>query len=170
MWRTCSVPLTVLLHLQRQAEPTNMASYFDEHDCEPTNPEEQYRQNALLELARWGWTRPLTPRHCVCVWDTNSCPVFEGPWCRVWTSWTRGPLTRRTGTTDFLLRLPKLPFRRWRWSSFLLNKQVTDSWPFYSSRLANVEERREGGGPKHTIQLSTFCFDVTKQPPVNNSR
>ncbi|KAJ8263604.1 hypothetical protein COCON_G00160610 [Conger conger] len=29
-----------------------MASYFDEHDCEPTNPEEQYRQNALLELAR----------------------------------------------------------------------------------------------------------------------
>lgn len=34
---------------------TIMASYFDEHDCEPTNPEEQYRQNALLELARWGW-------------------------------------------------------------------------------------------------------------------
>uniref|UniRef100_A0A8C6LA55 E3 ubiquitin-protein ligase RNF181 n=1 Tax=Nothobranchius furzeri TaxID=105023 RepID=A0A8C6LA55_NOTFU len=30
-----------------------MASYFDEHDCEPTNPEEQYRQNALLELARY---------------------------------------------------------------------------------------------------------------------
>ncbi|KAK1154101.1 E3 ubiquitin-protein ligase RNF181 [Acipenser oxyrinchus oxyrinchus] len=29
-----------------------MASYFDEHDCEPTNPDEQYRQNALLELAR----------------------------------------------------------------------------------------------------------------------
>lgn len=29
-----------------------MASYFDEHDCEPTDPEEQYRQNALLELAR----------------------------------------------------------------------------------------------------------------------
>ncbi|XP_039624342.1 E3 ubiquitin-protein ligase RNF181 isoform X3 [Polypterus senegalus] len=29
-----------------------MACYFDEHDCEPTNPEEQYRQNALLELAR----------------------------------------------------------------------------------------------------------------------
>lgn len=29
-----------------------MTSYFDEHDCEPTNPEEQYRQNALLELAR----------------------------------------------------------------------------------------------------------------------
>ncbi|TRY54436.1 hypothetical protein DNTS_023705 [Danionella cerebrum] len=29
-----------------------MASYFEEHDCEPTNPEEQYRQNALLELAR----------------------------------------------------------------------------------------------------------------------
>ncbi|XP_064421619.1 E3 ubiquitin-protein ligase RNF181 isoform X2 [Latimeria chalumnae] len=29
-----------------------MASYFDEHNCEPTNPEEQYRQNALLELAR----------------------------------------------------------------------------------------------------------------------
>ncbi|XP_063050417.1 E3 ubiquitin-protein ligase RNF181 [Engraulis encrasicolus] len=29
-----------------------MTSYFDEHDCEPTVPEEQYRQNALLELAR----------------------------------------------------------------------------------------------------------------------
>ncbi|XP_038610699.1 LOW QUALITY PROTEIN: E3 ubiquitin-protein ligase RNF181 [Tachyglossus aculeatus] len=29
-----------------------MASYFDEHDCEPGIPEEQYRQNALLELAR----------------------------------------------------------------------------------------------------------------------
>lgn len=29
-----------------------MASYFDEHDCEPTDPEEQYHQNALLELAR----------------------------------------------------------------------------------------------------------------------
>lgn len=35
---------------------TKMASYFDEHDCEPTNPEEQYRQNALLELARWDET------------------------------------------------------------------------------------------------------------------
>lgn len=31
---------------------TSMASYFDEHDCEPTDPEEQYHQNALLELAR----------------------------------------------------------------------------------------------------------------------
>ncbi|XP_042561599.1 E3 ubiquitin-protein ligase RNF181 [Clupea harengus] len=29
-----------------------MTSYFDEHNCEPTIPEEQYRQNALLELAR----------------------------------------------------------------------------------------------------------------------
>ncbi|XP_071258856.1 E3 ubiquitin-protein ligase RNF181-like [Salvelinus alpinus] len=29
-----------------------MAIYFDEHDCEPTNPEEQYRKNALPELAR----------------------------------------------------------------------------------------------------------------------
>nr|XP_033805856.1 E3 ubiquitin-protein ligase RNF181 isoform X1 [Geotrypetes seraphini] len=29
-----------------------MASYFDEHNCEPTVPEEQYRRNALLELAR----------------------------------------------------------------------------------------------------------------------
>lgn len=29
-----------------------MASYFEEHDCEPTDPEEQYHQNALLELAR----------------------------------------------------------------------------------------------------------------------
>ncbi|CAJ0948341.1 unnamed protein product [Ranitomeya imitator] len=31
---------------------SSMASYFDEHNCEPTVPEEQYRQNALLELAR----------------------------------------------------------------------------------------------------------------------
>lgn len=31
---------------------SKMASYFDEHNCEPTDPEEQYRQNALLELAR----------------------------------------------------------------------------------------------------------------------
>uniref|UniRef100_A0AAX7VAR7 Uncharacterized protein n=1 Tax=Astatotilapia calliptera TaxID=8154 RepID=A0AAX7VAR7_ASTCA len=30
-----------------------MASYFDEHNCEPTDPEEQYRQNALLEMARY---------------------------------------------------------------------------------------------------------------------
>ncbi|XP_056669369.1 E3 ubiquitin-protein ligase RNF181 isoform X1 [Monodelphis domestica] len=29
-----------------------MTSYFEEHDCEPGVPEEQYRQNALLELAR----------------------------------------------------------------------------------------------------------------------
>ncbi|KAM8974718.1 E3 ubiquitin-protein ligase RNF181 [Pelodytes ibericus] len=29
-----------------------MASYFEEHNCEPTVPEEQYHQNALLELAR----------------------------------------------------------------------------------------------------------------------
>ncbi|MED6261110.1 hypothetical protein ATANTOWER_001016 [Ataeniobius toweri] len=36
----------------RRTPQTKMASYFDEHDCEPTNPEEQYRQNALLELAR----------------------------------------------------------------------------------------------------------------------
>lgn len=32
--------------------PARMASYFEEHDCEPTDPEEQYHQNALLELAR----------------------------------------------------------------------------------------------------------------------
>lgn len=31
---------------------SRMASYFEEHDCEPTDPEEQYHQNALLELAR----------------------------------------------------------------------------------------------------------------------
>uniref|UniRef100_A0A673CL69 E3 ubiquitin-protein ligase RNF181 n=1 Tax=Sphaeramia orbicularis TaxID=375764 RepID=A0A673CL69_9TELE len=28
-----------------------MASYFDEHNCEPTNSEEPYHQNGLLELA-----------------------------------------------------------------------------------------------------------------------
>ena len=30
-----------------------MASYFDEHDCEPTDPEQEARTNMLLELARW---------------------------------------------------------------------------------------------------------------------
>ncbi|XP_021046636.1 E3 ubiquitin-protein ligase RNF181 isoform X3 [Mus pahari] len=37
-----------------------MASYFDEHDCEPLNPEREARNNMLLELARrvrgaWSW-------------------------------------------------------------------------------------------------------------------
>lgn len=32
---------------------TAMASYFDEHDCEPTDPEQEARTNMLLELARW---------------------------------------------------------------------------------------------------------------------
>lgn len=30
-----------------------MASYFDEHDCEPLDSEQQARTNMLLELARW---------------------------------------------------------------------------------------------------------------------
>uniref|UniRef100_G3TN79 E3 ubiquitin-protein ligase RNF181 n=1 Tax=Loxodonta africana TaxID=9785 RepID=G3TN79_LOXAF len=30
-----------------------MASYFDEHDCEPLDPEQEARTNMLLELARW---------------------------------------------------------------------------------------------------------------------
>ena len=30
-----------------------MASYFDEHDCEPLRPEQDARTNMLLELARW---------------------------------------------------------------------------------------------------------------------
>lgn len=35
-------------------------SYFDEHDCEPLNPEREARNNMLLELARrvrgaWSW-------------------------------------------------------------------------------------------------------------------
>ncbi|KAF6105983.1 ring finger protein 181 [Phyllostomus discolor] len=29
-----------------------MASYFEEHDCEPTDPEQEARTNMLLELAR----------------------------------------------------------------------------------------------------------------------
>ncbi|PNI42547.1 RNF181 isoform 6 [Pan troglodytes] len=29
-----------------------MASYFDEHDCEPSDPEQETRTNMLLELAR----------------------------------------------------------------------------------------------------------------------
>ncbi|CAH7138103.1 Rnf181 [Phodopus roborovskii] len=37
-----------------------MASYFDEHDCEPLNPEREARNSMLLELARrvrgaWSW-------------------------------------------------------------------------------------------------------------------
>lgn len=43
-----------------------MASYFDEHDCDPTNPEEQYRQNALLELARWDPTYLTHMLYCNC--------------------------------------------------------------------------------------------------------
>lgn len=45
-----------------------MASYFDEHNCEPTNPEEQYRQNALLELARLDWAHL---RHIVMIYIDN---------------------------------------------------------------------------------------------------
>lgn len=30
-----------------------MASYFDEHDCEPLHSEQDARTNMLLELARW---------------------------------------------------------------------------------------------------------------------
>nr|KAF6430211.1 ring finger protein 181 [Molossus molossus] len=30
-----------------------MASYFDEHDCEPSDPDQEARTNMLLELARW---------------------------------------------------------------------------------------------------------------------
>lgn len=33
--------------------PAAMASYFDEHDCEPLDSEQQARTNMLLELARW---------------------------------------------------------------------------------------------------------------------
>lgn len=57
--------------------PAAMASYFDEHDCEPLDPEPDARTNMLLELARWlhglggrayaagfwaeaGWRRRLT--------------------------------------------------------------------------------------------------------------
>uniref|UniRef100_A0A8D1LU05 Ring finger protein 181 n=1 Tax=Sus scrofa TaxID=9823 RepID=A0A8D1LU05_PIG len=32
--------------------PAAMASYFDEHDCEPLDPEPDARTNMLLELAR----------------------------------------------------------------------------------------------------------------------
>lgn len=32
---------------------TAMASYFDEHNCEPLDPERETRTNMLLELARW---------------------------------------------------------------------------------------------------------------------
>ncbi|KAG2469060.1 CND2 protein, partial [Polypterus senegalus] len=47
-----STPSSVPKMLDTNNTRTVMACYFDEHDCEPTNPEEQYRQNALLELAR----------------------------------------------------------------------------------------------------------------------
>uniref|UniRef100_H0XVW9 E3 ubiquitin-protein ligase RNF181 n=1 Tax=Otolemur garnettii TaxID=30611 RepID=H0XVW9_OTOGA len=44
-----------------------MASYFDEHDCESLDGEQEMRTNMLLELARWaagfwagaGWKRSL---------------------------------------------------------------------------------------------------------------
>ncbi|XP_029999679.1 E3 ubiquitin-protein ligase RNF181 isoform X1 [Sphaeramia orbicularis] len=70
-----------------------MASYFDEHNCEPTNSEEPYHQNGLLELARLGsassssccqscCSEPL----CGCYFSRSSsltCPVclleFEEP-------------------------------------------------------------------------------------------
>lgn len=32
---------------------SEMASYFDEHDCEPSAPEREARTNILLEIARW---------------------------------------------------------------------------------------------------------------------
>lgn len=44
----------------KPGSPAAMASYFDEHDCEPLNPEREARNNMLLELARrvrgaWSW-------------------------------------------------------------------------------------------------------------------
>lgn len=42
----------LLMQRERCRISEKMASYFDEHNCEPTNPDDQYRQNALLELAR----------------------------------------------------------------------------------------------------------------------
>ncbi|KAG8513441.1 E3 ubiquitin-protein ligase RNF181 [Galemys pyrenaicus] len=76
-----------------------MASYFDEHDCEPLNPEQETRTNILLELARlWLRTSPgqssealrleeetaiempchhLFHSNCILPWlsKTNSCPL-----------------------------------------------------------------------------------------------
>lgn len=37
----------------RRAAVSEMASYFDEHDCEPSDPEREARTNILLEIARW---------------------------------------------------------------------------------------------------------------------
>lgn len=44
----------------KPSNPAAMASYFDEHDCEPLNPDREARNNMLLELARrvrgaWSW-------------------------------------------------------------------------------------------------------------------
>lgn len=100
-----------------------MASYFDEHNCEPTNPDEQYRQNALLELARWAETHQMD---VLIVEDGVLWPsVSVGLWCSAWTWWTRGPLTCRTGTSAFLLQRLKLQFRSSVWSSFPQSKRVT---------------------------------------------
>ncbi|KAL6465993.1 hypothetical protein MHYP_G00261260 [Metynnis hypsauchen] len=51
-WENAKWKLIMLSFHRSSDRRARMTSYFDEHDCEPTNPEEQYRQNALLELAR----------------------------------------------------------------------------------------------------------------------
>lgn len=49
---------------------------------------------------------------------------WPGPWCRVWTSLTQVHSTCQTGTSVFLLRLPKLLFRPSLWSLFPQSKQI----------------------------------------------
>ncbi len=57
------------------------------------------------------------------------CCLCAGLWCRVWTWWTRGHSTCRTGTSGFLLLPLKLLFRPSLWSSSLQSKQVAHSQP-----------------------------------------
>lgn len=58
-----------------------MASYFDEHDCEPSDPEQETRTNMLLELARWvrgawGWG----PARRFLVWGWLEKTDYQGQW------------------------------------------------------------------------------------------
>ena len=68
--------------------PAAMASYFDEHDCEPLDPEPDARTNMLRGLA--GWRQGLGRGGGVCGAGCGG----EGGWGRrlTWGSGFRGGL------------------------------------------------------------------------------